>query len=195
VAELVIPNGFVNIHFLFSVTGDAQPMSFAIGAQFVPGDFNPQAISDEAYIAFSGGYAAANWYDQWTFLGTRVEVAAGAIAETMIPLAGTGGTLGTVVQNTSVLVKKITGVAGRAHRGRAYFPPISLAEVDVNNVGMIDSTVVATIQSNWDGFISALDSAADLTFLALLHASADDPDEINSWQVEGQVATQRRRLR
>jgi len=195
VAELVIPAGYVNLHFLFSVTGDAEPMSFAIGSQIAITGFDAQAACDEAYIAFSGGYGAGNWYDQWTFVGTRLEIDAGALAETIIPLPGTGGTLGTVVQNTSVLVKKITGEAGRAHRGRCYFPPISLAEVDVNNVGMIDATVRSTIQSNWDGFITALETAEDLMGLVLLHASAETPTEITSFQVEAQVATQRRRLR
>jgi hypothetical protein len=193
--ELVIPSGYMNMHFLFSLTGDAEVMSFAIGGQVGLVDFDPQAASDECYVAFSGGYGAGNWYDQWTFVGTRIEQAAGAVAETIIPLPGTGGTLGTVVQNTSCLVKKLTGEAGRKFRGRCYFPPISLADVDVNNVGMIDPTVLSTVQSNWDGFIGALETAEDINALVLLHSDATTPTEISSFQVEAQVATQRRRLR
>lgn len=193
--ELVIPVGFANVHFLFTLSGDAEPMSFAIAADLALPDFDYQDLSDEAYVGFSGGYGAGNFYDQWTFLGTRVEIAAGAVAETIIPLPGTGGTLGTMVQNSSCLVKKLTGEAGRKFRGRCYVPPISLAEVDVNNVGMIDPTTLATIQTNWDSFISGWKAGSETNKLWLLHSDPTDPTEITSFQVEAQLATQRRRLR
>lgn len=189
-----LPDGTALVHFLWTVTGDPEPMSFAIGVRTTTGA-DAQGVCDGAYIAMSGGYGAPNWYDQWTFQGTRLEVQAGAIAETLIPLAGDGGAAGTLPQNCSLIVKKITGVAGRAFRGRCYVPPISLAEVDVNNVGMIDNTVVATIQGNWDGFIAALEGVDDVTALVLAHQSAEDPTDITNWVVEGQIATQRRRLR
>ena len=193
-AELVIPDGVVNVHFLFTLTGDAEPMSFAIGADFA-GLGTYQDVSDAAYVAFSGGYGAANWYDQWTFVGTRVEIAAGSVAETLIPLPGTGGTLGTLIQNTTCLVKKLTDEAGRKFRGRCYMPPISLAEVDVNNVGMIDPTTLATIQTNFDSFTGAFEGDSNVGDLYLFHTDATAPTQITSFQVEGQVATQRRRLR
>jgi hypothetical protein len=193
-AELVIPDEYVNIHFLFTLTGDAEPMSFAIGAKFA-GLATYQDVSDDAYVAFSGGYGAGNYYSQWTFLGTRVEIAAGAVAETLIPLPGTGGTLGTLVQNTTCLVKKLTGEAGRKFRGRCYVPPISLAEVDVSNTGMIDPTTLSTIQTNWDSFTGALSASTSIEELYLFHTDPTDPTQITDFQVEAQVATQRRRLR
>ena len=197
---LVIPTGFANLHFLFTLTGDPEPMSFAIGIGVLSEDVpSLQDSCDGAYVAFSGGYGAGNWYDQWTFQGVSLEIAAGTACETMIPLPGTGGTLGTLVQNTSLVVKKLTGLAGRQFRGRCYVPPISLAEVDVTNTGMIDSTVLSTIQTNWTSFIGALASATNVDTISLLHddqqAIVPDPTEIISFQVEGQVGTQRRRLR
>ena len=197
---LVIPEANVNIHWLFTLTGDAEPMSFAIGAAVDITGFDYQTIANDAYVAFSGGYGLPNMYDQWTFLGTRVEVEDGLAAETIIPAAGTGGAAGTLPQNVSMIVKKLTGTPGRRGRGRCYPPPFSFAEVDINNVGMIDPTVLATIQSNWDGFITALEASESLDPpLVLLHndepTPVPDPTPITSFQVEGQVATQRRRLR
>jgi hypothetical protein len=193
-SELTIPADFVNLHFLFTLTGDAEPMSFAIAAKFA-GLATYQDMTDDAYVAFSGGYGAGNFYSQWTFLGVRGEIAAGAAAETIIPLPGTGGSAGTLVQNTTCLVKKLTGVPGRQFRGRCYVPPISLAEVDVNNTGMIDPTTLSTIQTNWSSFTGALSASGSIEELYLLHTDATAPTEITSFQVEGQVATQRRRLR
>jgi hypothetical protein len=78
-------------------------------------------------------------------------------------------------------------------------PPISLAEVDVTNTGMIDETVLSTIQTNWTSFIGALSAATNVDTISLLHDDQQeivpDPTEIISFQVEGQVGTQRRRLR
>ena len=193
--EIQIPETHWNTHFLFTLTGDPEPMSFAIGAQIDITGADAQTYSDDAYVAFSGGYGAPNWYAQWTFLGVRVEAQDGFVAETLIPLVGTGGSLGTVTQNVSVLVKKITGLPGRKNHGRCYFPPISLAEADVNNVGIISATPLSVIQTNWNGFISALEGSGEISRLDLLHSGSDDPTEITSFQVEQQVATQRRRLR
>jgi hypothetical protein len=195
VSELQIPETFWNTHFLFTLSGDPEPMSFAIGAFIDVTGANAQTYADDAYVAFSGGYGAGNWYSQWTFLGTTVETADGIVAETMIPLVGTGGSLGTNPQNVSMLVKKLTGVPGRKHRGRCYVPPISLADADVDNKGMINPTPLGVIQTNWDGFISALEASGEIDGLYLFHSGSEDPDQITDWQVESQVGTQRRRLR
>jgi hypothetical protein len=203
---LVLPTSFFNAHYRFELEGSSHKMSFALAGQLNAG-VDADAFATDLSDAFSDdltpGYGMANMYNQWSFHGVHVLIntGAGIQAGDFDPaLIGGGGGAETVPPNGSVIVKKSTGFAGVAARGRMYFPPISAADVDVNDVGIIDSVVLATIGDNVQNWLdNTLTAVTEIAEFVLLHEQASPgpgtPTAITSFVVENQLATQRRRLR
>lgn len=112
--------------------------------------------------------------------------------------AGTGGSaqLG-VTPAVAVVVSKVTGILGRAHRGRVYMP--GLKEADVDESGTITGSVVNTYQSAFDALKTALIADTAVDSLALFHSegtlAAGTIDEIQSFRVRTIVGTMRPRQR
>jgi len=114
--------------------------------------------------------------------------------------AGTGGT-GVLPSNCSLLVRKNTSFAGRAFRGRMYWPSM-LAEGDVDINGIIDGAVVTALQGHFDTlFDDYLDSIPGAV-PSLLHDKVTDDvldptlaTPLTSLTVQPKIATQRRRMR
>jgi hypothetical protein len=116
---------------------------------------------------------------------------------------GTRATPGESPQ-VALLVKKLTGLAGKSFRGRSYFPFVPESEVD--DAGDVDSVVLAAIQTALATFLAGM--TTDGTPMYLLHrnlidhitklpvpGSAPQPTLVTSYVAESVVATQRRRLR
>jgi hypothetical protein len=204
-SELRIPPGFFNAIFKFSIAGDSEEMSWALAWDTPDPVADADGLAELVSINFSeaAGYGSGHWYSQWVHTGVHVVVGNDGppiVGTYIASVAGTGGSNATLPQNCALICKKTTGFGGRKYRGRFYMPPISLAEADVNNVGMIDSGVVTAVQGYVDAWLadtlSALGAAQGTTALHLLHSSANpDPTPVTNVQVENQIATQRRRLR
>lgn len=109
--------------------------------------------------------------------------------------------------NCAVLVKKLTGLGGRRQRGRLFIPWFVTA-ADVGEDGNIDPAVVTTIQSAIDDLQDVLsDTGGTWTHVIenrfydkpwtdptreLTHIGSSAP--VLGMRVEGQIATQRRRM-
>lgn len=94
--------------------------------------------------------------------------------------------------NTAVLVRKVTGLAGRINRGRMYLPPP--VETVVGNDGLLNPSEVTNYQNGADQFLA--DLAASSIPMVILHTDpAITPTAVQDLVVENKVATQRRRLR
>jgi hypothetical protein len=103
----------------------------------------------------------------------------------------------------ALLVKKLTGLGGRANHGRTYFPFV-LPTADVSENGTIDPTFLATWQSNVNNFLAQL--VTDTTPLCLAHKVFNVPlpphfvtavhtgPLVSACICESMVATQRRRI-
>jgi hypothetical protein len=90
-------------------------------------------------------------------------------------------------------VKKVTELAGRANRGRFYFPGL-LDDADVEDDGTVNPSTVTAFQGVMDNFVD--DLATSGLPMAILHRDgAATPTIVTGLQVESQVATQRRRNR
>jgi len=202
--ELYLPSGHANVTWIFALTGSSHQFGFSHGLD-VDNAYHdqPQAVADDAADAFLSGYTVAAIYNAWTFVKTHVIQLAGGdlfAADSIHNSAGTGGSGATNTANLAMIVKKQTALAGRKFRGRMYFPPFSLVDADVNNAGVIDSGVVATLQGQVDDFRTAWEGKATVAHLNLLHAASDDdptPDgtTVTNWAVEALCGTQRRRMR
>jgi hypothetical protein len=115
-------------------------------------------------------------------------------------IVGTGGP-GVLPSNCALLVKKTTSFAGRAYRGRAYWPSM-LAEGDVDINGVIDGATVTALQGAFDLVYDDLQAAYFGAAPALLHDKVTggvlDPTpatELTGFIVQPKIATQRRRMR
>lgn len=116
------------------------------------------------------------------------------------PLAYVGGTVGeTTPPNVALLVKKGTGLAGRANRGRMYVPWVGI-EGSVDEAGNILAAAVTNFQTSFTAFLNGLAARANDSDMVLLHtyeipAPAPTETVVTSLTVDPRIATQRRRLR
>lgn len=95
--------------------------------------------------------------------------------------------------SVTTLVRKVTGLRGRANRGRNYWPGL-LTENDVSDEGDINPIKVDDIQDRIVGIGEVLFTAGYTP--VILHTSpALAPTPVTNIVVEAKVATQRRRLR
>jgi len=116
----------------------------------------------------------------------------GPDAVTEQPLMLPGGGSGTpITSQVAVLVKKVTGFAGRAFTGRFFIPGLEEGNVDENN--LINGTVLTNMQTSADDFLAAVE--AEVGPMVIDHTAAIDSTPVTSLLVDQLVATQRRRLR
>jgi hypothetical protein len=193
---LIIPPGFGQLSYRFSLTDDPEEMIVTIGVDIAFGATGPQDKVDQKADAWLARHSPAAMYVGWSFLGCilRTDNSGGASAIFEAPRNQAGSAGGeTPPQNCSVLVRKTTAVAGRRNRGRMYLPPYGLGEVDVSKSGMISSALMPTLQSQVsEGF-----PGDDFVILheALGVTPAPPPTPITGLVVDRRIATQRRRLR
>lgn len=119
--------------------------------------------------------------------------ATGPSAENTSALAGSAAG-SQAPPNVAVLVTKNTAFGGRAGKGRMYLPPLN--ETSLTADGLIDSSLRAAIQVDVDVFFNAIEARGWLP--VVLHGAnspLSTPSVIQSYAVDGRVATQRRRLR
>jgi hypothetical protein len=194
---LIIPAGFGQIAYRFSLTNDPDEMIVTVGVNVLFGAPGPQETVDLKADQFMAGFTAAGLYVGWTFLGCvlRTDNSGGGSAIFEAPRNMTGTAVGeTPPQNCCVLVRKNTAGAGRRNRGRMYLPPFGLAEGDVSKSGMISSALVPTLQSQvTNGFMG--DDMVILHDSVATNTPPGDPTPITGFVVDNRIATQRRRLR
>lgn len=97
--------------------------------------------------------------------------------------------------NCALLVKKITGVMGRANQGRMYLP--GCLDTDTSNSGILDSDYAAEVQAGLDAFLTSTEP------MYIFHRDPLNPSDydhapptlVNVLALQATIATQRRRLR
>lgn len=94
--------------------------------------------------------------------------------------------------NVALLVKKVSGVAGRKNRGRFYWP-WAINNASINELGTISAGTVSDFQDLFDTFLENLTTEG--VPMRILHNSAGTPAAVIALQVQPLVATQRRRVR
>lgn len=115
-----------------------------------------------------------------------------AVLELPIELPGTVSAAQSSPQ-VAALYKLVSGVPGRANRGRVYFPGV-LTDDQVRDDGSITPARLGQLE----GLIAQLDSAlaaADSPDWVILHSTALAPTLVTGRSFQGQTATIRRRNR
>lgn len=95
--------------------------------------------------------------------------------------------------NTSLLVRKGTGLIGRPFRGRMY-PPGLVYESTYSDGGVMSGGDRDDYQEAFDGWLNELQTGM-ATNMVLLHSAELAPTVVTSLTVDATASTQRRRLR
>lgn len=196
-AQLKIPNGYANISWRFTLASSSHQFSFAHGVKYAVGA-TAADLCATGVAAMDTGYGYGNMYNDWTFDSVHVILNSGGdlfSADQFEEAQGTGGAGDFPPPNCALLVRKITGRAGRKERGRMYWPLISVLDADVDDSGQIDPGVLAVIAGNIGDFKTQLDGSPFVDQIVLLHESNEVPTDVITWGVEALLGTQRRRLR
>jgi hypothetical protein len=180
-------------------------MSCAIAFAITEGHtFDATDASDLADAwTVAGSWTLANQDPTYTYLGVKCEVGNDGpplIFEAVRAGVGTHSTVGRMPNNCALVVKKTTGFGGQRFRGRMYMPPFGVGEDNVNNLGVIDSSVITGLRTLFDLWRLAMIATAGVGNPVLLHANSDlsdtpEPTVITTFLLEQQIGTQRRRMR
>ena len=191
-----IPTGYAQANLRFTGTG------YPTGAEITLG-------LDVSTYASTPDDAALDVAQSWNTVGLDAMVPASVTLSEVAVKYGptatgpTGIWTGTITgtrsgeqlqPGTAILVRKITALGGKAGRGRFFHP--GAIEEDTTAAGLLTSTPLAAWQSAVSDWLTTL-QAADLSPVVLHGAGSplSTPTPITSFQVDGKVATQRRRLR
>lgn len=190
-----IPAGYGEFTLVWDHTGDPDPYTVAFGF----GDDGTHSISSQTGSILAHWVtdfsAAANMIAGYSLREARgVLNRGGVLSEIVIP-SGVVGTYAVtpLPQNNALLVKKNSGLVGRANRGRMYLPPCYVDKGGIDTNGTILAATVTTLNGRLATFLGHL--ITDLNSMVILHSSGATPTGVSSIVLENVVASQRRRLR
>lgn len=191
----VIPATYGQVNFLWGGT------SLPTGAETTWGFSNNAAGSATA--------AAQFFHEAWSAAAVMAQLSAGVRVSGVLVKLGPNAT-GASVQigldlpgglaqnpvaaNTSILIRKLTALGGRAGRGRSFMP--GLSELDTNDANEIAGSRVEGLNDALEDFRDRCDAGGYT--LVILHnpgAPLTTPTEVTQLAVDSIPATQRRRLR
>lgn len=98
----------------------------------------------------------------------------------------------TLSPQVQALIKKTTGAAGRANRGRTFIPDVP--ESLVSNQGVLVSSGITLYQTLANAIFAALLSDTEWDGMEILHDSGAAPTLVTGYNVESKVATLRPRF-
>lgn len=192
-----IPTGYVLFKFRHRLVGDLEEMICTVGAETTASTAQNRTDSCD--------YAFDNWRDNvipnmantYSIVGVDgvFGSASGDITHTSTAAANNGGSASAPLpQNCAVLVRKNSGVGGRANRGRLYVP--GPAEGTISSTGVIDATPLAAWQTAFNNFLLGFPIDPLVGDAVIFHSDvALPPTVITDFRVDSVIATQRRRLR
>lgn len=188
---MIIPVGYAHVVHFFG--GDACPTGAAITYGVDLGaTLDPSIQAEDCHNALVDN-VMPNMPPDLTLLRTLCKFGpndVGPSGEYTTPAVG-GGSDVTGGAAISLLVQKKTGLGGREGRGRLYMP--GLGEGSVDPGGDVVSANLAVFQTNWDAFLTEIETVSN--GMVLLHNSLTAPTPVSSLVLSGVVATQRRRQR
>lgn len=196
---MIIPPGFLGASYELRLGGFARSAFVTCGHENDTGSNDPVALASALLDTMIGADSFQGLLDSQVVMASctvrlgqdggepLVGVDTGTIAGSRNSLSPAG--------NVAVLVHKRTASGGRRNRGR-FFLPWHIANTNILEDGTIDSTTVAALQTDMNGWRTAL-VAASLPPV-VLHSTGltvpPAPTPITTFQVDNLVATQRRRL-
>lgn len=201
---LVYSAGLLRYAHHFKMTGDAEEMVTTCAVQLASTVTNAQSVLDQINTAMKtlwAGRGPTNISLVRTMGYFHPQAAKPSnVYESLSPQAG-GNAPPTFPPNCAFLVKKTSTLAGRAGKGRWYFPGVREGSVD--DVGAITVAEVAAWDTSLATYLASIQNIAGVANMVLLHnralgqADAEfwSPSPITVMRCDGRIATQRQRLR
>lgn len=194
---LIIPDGYGQATFHFSLIGSPKSMSWSVGYAYsgaadAPG--NASQLYDDSVVG-GAPYAPSNYLTSYTYDQVTTIVNDGGI----FYLGAAGGSVAgshvgaAAAPNVALLFKKVTGIGGRKNQGRFFTPPLHFGEDQIDALGTIDGSNVTAVNSTYIQYHTAMETANLMP--VVLHSDSTAPTGIASFTLQTTVATQRRRLR
>lgn len=198
---LDIPVGFAQLAMVHRMVGDAEEMICTFGVRMSDQPFDSTSLTDIGNLwnstIMQQVHTTVELVAVRSVEGPRPDGATQEVA--FVGKNGGISTGSTVPQNTGFLIRKITARGGRAHRGRMFIPGVP--EASVGPTGIVDPTVLASLQTQATAFRTNLDALGEqVNAMAVLHNAplvgpTPTPTDITALVADPRVATQRRRLR
>lgn len=181
-----------NCAWVMSQTGDPDPYVVTWGSYAgTSGDFDDLL---NAMVSTYETNIAPLMNDELTLVEARGVWNDGGTLNARSVTSGTAGgrsSMGTP-SNCALLVQKRTGLAGRANRGRSFWPGI-LDRADVDQNGIVSGTAMTSYNTAFGSLLT------DLTFTGvspvLLQAGGSAGVALTDYIPQSTIATQRRRMR
>jgi len=185
-----IPAGLAIADLSFDLTGSAIDAHVILGVK--PNGIAPAIVAAQLGDMFEPALKTAMTAET-RFRNVTVVNASGQFGTSSRQSAGSNPG-NSAPSNTAWLVTKTPGVGGRRKRGRMFIPGIP--EGDVDPGGFIVPGRVEDLQDQFDTISEALAEPSPIANwdLCVIHSNGTH-SVFDTFQVEGQVATQRRRMR
>ena len=188
-----IPEGFAQVNFKF--TGPSAPTGaeVTLGLELVGVDQTPAGVASTCRAAWDDN-VAPNQVDDIMLSSVLVKFGPndeGPFFEDSGSDTG-GSSSSPWSPAVAILVRKVTTLGGRKHRGRMFVP--GYPENLVNASGDLETGVAASLTTNFTDFYNDL-VAADLAPVVLHNDPIELPTIITNLVVASTVGTQRRRQR
>lgn len=107
-----------------------------------------------------------------------------------------GSSAGTALPpNVAILLKKVTGFAGKANRGRMYLPGVTAEALSGSNKALLSSFTLGNLNTAAASFIGSIIDAGAVPYLLHQVGIADPPRQVSDLNPAERLATQRGRLR
>lgn len=203
-----IPPGYLLAAWEMRYPGDPDPWYCTCGFEIVDGPGDPVVIANSLQSAWIDtvlntqstlmtlqGCVVKIGNDGAPIMGYSSQPAApGGTAQLMLP------------QNCALLVDKLTATGGRRSRGRFYVPGC-LVEGNVDNIGVIETSLMTTLTAEWTAFMTYVQAAGPIPSFnpVILHSPSGpevveptptgEPTPVTSFRVQSVISTQRKRLR
>jgi hypothetical protein len=197
-----IPVGYAQNSLMVLRDNDREEMAITFGTAVDPATHDSHASQIALAFGFVFPKTSYGANVTWTRVVSRVaeEGDLPSVQEAALPGTGSAAVTQFCPQNTALLVKKLTTHGGRPGRGRFFWPYV--AEPDVDNTGVLNSSTLTTWATLFNNFLLALadTSHGAATPMVILHNRRKDgtlpaPYVVTGLILDSIVATQRRRLR
>jgi len=184
-----LPEGFGVLHFPYTGPGLAGTAENTMGFRYTvpptPTDLDDIATVWAAYC----NLMASSWAGGQ--LEAQLGTAAGDQQEFSNGSGGAGNLTGALPNNVSVLLRKSTGLGGRANRGRCFLPPPPGVSMSTEN--RLAQTAADAIATAWVDIKGSMESNG--LNPVLIHRASETSTDITALSVPTLVATLRGRLR
>jgi len=201
-----IPVGYGQANVVWTTPWDTEVRA-SFGFVTVSGEdaLGMALIMRDALKHVSGGAVVGPAYPDHTLAGFTWDRVDTTIRTTLGLFSGSAsvsvnGTLSNdsrVAPNTTLLLRKFTGLGNRHGRGRCYPPVYYPQATRISSAGSLNADDTDELTTRWEVFRTQVEAATSM--LVILHpvgtGSDITPTPIQELRMESKLATQRRRLR